>query len=147
MSPINYLDENVMYLADAYIDDGAFNSFFGSSVVEMAKFYLAVFVHMFSDEEDSEKALLDPFLACEVSVEHRAWSHYISGANHLVETYPAIKEKADSLVYKRYLDFTETQTPEEYVAANKREWKELHELLTQSKLDDSCFLPYPEWSI
>jgi len=147
MSPINYLDENVMYLADAYIDDDAFNSFFGSSVVEMAKFYLAVFVHMFSDEKDSEKALLDPFLACEVSVEHRAWSHYISGANHLVENYPAIKEKADFLVYKRYLDFTETQTPEEYVAANKREWKELHELLTQSKLDDSCFLPYPEWSI
>ncbi|MGW8186177.1 MAG: FAD-dependent oxidoreductase, partial [Desulfobacterales bacterium] len=35
----NYLSKDFMYLADAYIDSDAFNSFFGSSVLEMAKFY------------------------------------------------------------------------------------------------------------
>ena len=109
-----------------------------------------VFEHFFNAENEKDKAglLLEPLLDCaSVPIEHRAWSNYIAGANHLVENFPAIKAKADALVYKRYLDFTETQTPEEYVAANRREWKELHELLTQSRLDDSCFLPYPDWSI
>ena len=35
---INYLDDNVMYLADALIDNNVFNSIFGSSVIEMVKF-------------------------------------------------------------------------------------------------------------
>jgi hypothetical protein len=39
----NYIDQDLMYLADAYIDDDAFNSFFGSSVLEMAKFYMDVY--------------------------------------------------------------------------------------------------------
>ena len=38
----NYMDKDFMYLADAYIDDDAFNSLFGSSVLEMAKFYMDV---------------------------------------------------------------------------------------------------------
>merc|ERR1711924_111767 len=114
MSRINYLDENGMYLADAYIDDDAFNSFFGSSVVEMSKFYIMVFEHFFnnSSERDSAK-LSDPFKTDTVSIEHRAWSHYISGANFLVDNVPDIKAKADKLVNRRYLDFTETQTVQE----------------------------------
>ena len=40
----NYLDKNMIYLADAEIDESAFNSFFGSSVLEYAKFYTNVFV-------------------------------------------------------------------------------------------------------
>lgn len=34
----------MMYLADAEIDEGAFNSFFGSSVLEYGKFFTNVFV-------------------------------------------------------------------------------------------------------
>merc|ERR1711985_97495 len=108
MSGINYLDEHVMYLADAYIDDDAFNSFFGSSVLEMAKFYIMVFEHFFKN--------------------------------------PPTKEEENKINYRRYLNFVETQTPEEYIAANKREWHELHDLLSQSKIDSSCYLPYPEWN-
>eukprot|EP00913_Durusdinium_trenchii_P003263 g3019.t1 len=40
----NYLDQHMMYLADAEIDEGAFNSFFGSSVLEYGKFFTNVFV-------------------------------------------------------------------------------------------------------
>ena len=40
----NYLDQDMMYLADAEIDEGAFNSFFGSSVLEYGKFFTNVFV-------------------------------------------------------------------------------------------------------
>merc|ERR1719253_1191349 len=40
----NYLDKNMIYLADAEIDETAFNSFFGSSVLEYAKFYTNVYV-------------------------------------------------------------------------------------------------------
>jgi hypothetical protein len=35
MTNTNYVDQDFMYLADAYIDDDAFNSFFGSSVLEI----------------------------------------------------------------------------------------------------------------
>ena len=40
----NYLAKDFMYLADAYIDSNAFNSLFGSSVLEMVKFYIEVFI-------------------------------------------------------------------------------------------------------
>ena len=48
----NYVAKDFMYLADAYIDDEAFNSLFGSSVLEMVKFYLEVFV-MFFDSRNT----------------------------------------------------------------------------------------------
>jgi 5-methyltetrahydropteroyltriglutamate--homocysteine methyltransferase len=149
MSRINYLDENVMYLADAYIDDDAFNSFFGSSVVEMSKFYIMVYEHFFNNPSEKDRAKLsDSFLQTDiVSIENRAWSHYISGANFLVDNVPDIKAKADKLVNRRFLDFTETQTVQEYVAANKREWEELHDLLAQSTVDTACCLQYPEWNV
>ena len=38
----NYMDKHMMYLADAEIDHGAFNSFFGSSVLQMAVFFTEV---------------------------------------------------------------------------------------------------------
>jgi len=65
----------------------------------------------------------------------------------LVNSSPEIKAKADDLVYRRYLDFVETQTVQEYIEANKREWNELHDLLAQSKIDSSCYLPYPDWDV
>merc|ERR1711892_1607164 len=48
----NYLDKNMMYLADAEIDETAFNSFFGSSVVEYAKFFSNVFVEGFNRPDE-----------------------------------------------------------------------------------------------
>ena len=39
ISHANYLAPNLIYLADAEIDEQAFNYFFGSSVIEYAKFY------------------------------------------------------------------------------------------------------------
>ena len=150
MSRANYLDENVMYLADAYIDDDAFNSFFGSSVVEMSKFYVMVYEHFFSAAGSGGDASLlkDSFLDTEaVSVRDRAWSHYIAGANFLVSRSPEIRAKADELVRRRYLGFVETQTVAEYVEANKREWEELHDLLSQSKVDSSCYIKYPDWNV
>ena len=147
MSGINYLDEHVMYLADAYIDDDAFNSFFGSSVLEMAKFYIMVFEHFFKNPPTQEEEnKINLHLPRDISINSRAWSHYIAGANFLVKHVPAIKAKADKIIHRRYLNFVETQTPEEYIAANKREWHELHDLLSQSKIDSSCYLPYPEWN-
>lgn len=43
----NYIDKDLMYLADAYLNDDVFNSFFGSSVLAMAKFYMAVYIRFF----------------------------------------------------------------------------------------------------
>ena len=48
---------------------------------------------------------------------------------------------------RRYLGFVETQTVAEYVEANKREWEELHDLLSQSKVDSSCYIKYPDWNV
>ena len=44
----NYVAKDFMYLADAYIDNDAFNSFFGSSVLGMVKFYIEVFIMLFN---------------------------------------------------------------------------------------------------
>ena len=92
--------------------------------------------------------LKDSFLDTEaVSVKDRAWSHYIAGANFLVSRSPEIRAKANELVRRRYLGFVETQTVAEYVEANKREWEELHDLLSQSKVDSSCYIKYPDWNV
>ena len=50
----NYLGKDFMYLADAYIDNDAFNSLFGSSVLEMVKFYIEVFIMFFNQPEYDE---------------------------------------------------------------------------------------------
>jgi len=143
MSPINYLDENVMYLADAYIDDNAFNSFFGSSVVEMSKFFIMIYEHYLRGGD--LESLDAPELAPTVDVTDRKWTDYIHGAEYLVNNVSAIREKANALLHRRYLDFVETQSVEEYVAANRREWIELHDILSQGTLEEDCMLPYPEW--
>ncbi|GBG23799.1 Polyketide synthase [Hondaea fermentalgiana] len=143
MNAINYLDTNVMYLADAFIDDDAFNSFFGSSVVEMSKFYVMVYLHFF---KGNDAAILDSAeLANNVDVQDRKWTDYIRGAEFLVDKVPGIREKANALLRSRRDDFVDSQSVEEYIAANRREWQELHDILSQGIIDESCALPYPDW--
>jgi len=48
----NYLSKHLMYLADAEIDHGAFNWFFGSSVLEYAKFFTQVYITGLEHEEE-----------------------------------------------------------------------------------------------
>ncbi|CAE8663249.1 unnamed protein product [Polarella glacialis] len=51
MKTTNYVGKHLMYLADAEIDHGAFNWFFGSSVLEYAKFFTEVYVAGLEHEE------------------------------------------------------------------------------------------------
>merc|ERR1719462_802381 len=67
----NYLDKHMMYLADAEIDDDAFNSFFGSSVLEYAKFFIEVFIR-----EDEIGEMLWGSDVPRFDITKRKWSQY-----------------------------------------------------------------------
>merc|ERR1719253_2385810 len=69
----NYLDKNMIYLADAEIDETAFNSFFGSSVLEYAKFYTHVYVEGL-ERPDVLGAKLWGGGVPEVEVKQRKWT-------------------------------------------------------------------------
>jgi len=121
----NYFSRDVMYLADAEIDSGAFNSFFGSSVLEMAKFFTEVYVeglrcptklasHLWGDTVPSTPVPL------------RKWSQYISAADALFEVHQPLRDAADRQVSARTEHFLRTLPPEAYVEANRAEWVALH---------------------
>ena len=136
----NFIDRNFMYLADAYIDDNAFNSFFGSSVLEMTKFYLDVYLYFF------ENPMFDEMIKIEgiekIDIETRSWSHYINGATALIKKYPHIANAAKSQIQRRTENFMETFDLETYIEANKREWFDSHRMLAgRSMKEDEC-LPY-----
>ncbi len=137
---INYLDKDLMYLADAYIDDNAFNSFFGSSVLEMAKFYLDVYVRFF------DTPAFDTMIGTQgiepVALETRSWSHYIAGANALIEAYPEIRQFARQQVAERTQNFLEAHDLEVYIAENKREWIDMHTQLAGRPMQPEECLPY-----
>jgi len=105
MTNINYIDKDFMYLADAYIDDDAFNSFFGSSVLEMAKFYLNVFLRFFDSPEYEEMMQTDGVE--KIDIESRAWSQYIAGAAALIARYDDLRQKAREQVDQRSKNFME----------------------------------------
>ena len=136
----NYVDKDFMYLADAYIDDDAFNSFFGSSVLEMAKFYLEVYIRFFGTEDFFSMIETDGIDA--ISIEDRKWSHYISGAAALIKNYAGIYDKARKQVAKRTQNFLEAHDLETYIAANRREWVDTHSLLAGKALKSEDCLPY-----
>ena len=140
MYNINYLDKDLMYLADAYIDDDAFNSLFGSSVLEMAKFYLDVYVYFFNN--DDYFSLINSDGIEKTSIEDRKWSHYISGATVLMEHYPDIYKTARQQVAERTSNFMEAHDLESYILANKREWIDTHSLLTGKRMEEEACLPY-----
>lgn len=136
----NYVDKDLMYLADAYIDDDAFNSFFGSSVLEMAKFYLDVYLHFFNNDDYYDMIESDGIQT--ISIEDRKWSHYIAAAQALMKRYPAIYEKAKNQVTQRTQNFMEAHDLETYIAANKREWMDTHSLLAGKPMKPEDCLPY-----
>lgn len=137
---INYLDKDLMYLADAYIDNDAFNSFFGSSVLEMAKFYLEVYLRFFDSPE------YDAMIATEgietIPVETRAWSHYIKGAEALISRYSDIRDFAERQIAQRTENFLQAHDLPTYIAQNKREWRDMHTQLAGRVLSEEEQLPY-----
>jgi 3-oxoacyl-(acyl-carrier-protein) synthase/methionine synthase II (cobalamin-independent)/thioredoxin reductase/acyl carrier protein len=138
---INYLDENLMYLADALIDDNVFNSMFGSSVLEMAKFYTNVFTY-FLKNPDVYKNNVDLFH--NVPIVERKWSDYIKGLDVLCQKIPTINKLAIEQANNRHNDFIESHDVETYLRENKREWRELNRILSHYSHNNST-LAYPEW--
>jgi len=136
----NYIDKDVMYLADAYIDDDVFNSFFGSSVLEMTKFYMDVYLDFFDNDEFGKMITSEGIE--KISIDDRRWSHYIAGAESLIRNYPRFYDIARKQIDERTAHFIESHDLNMYVAANKREWFDLHaSLLGRAVSQDEC-LPY-----
>ena len=136
----NYVDKDFMYLADAYIDDDAFNSLFGSSVLEMAKFYLDVYIYFFNRDDYFSMIGSDGIET--ISIEDRKWSHYISAAATLMKLYPDIYRTARKQVAERTRNFMEAHDLETYVKANKREWVDTHSQLAGKPMSAEACLPY-----
>jgi hypothetical protein len=136
----NYLDRNFMYLADAYIDDNAHNSFFGSSVLEMVKFYLEVYLEFFDHPDFGQMMQAEGIRR--IAVEDRKWSHYIDAATALIRAYPRFLEIARAQIQQRSANFLETHDLPTYIAENKREWLDTHRLLAGKELTEADCLPF-----
>jgi len=136
----NYIDRDMMYLADAYIDDDVFNSFFGSSVLEMTKFYMDVYIHFFNNSEFETMMSSDGIE--KLSIENRSWSHYIAGSEALMQNYPQFYEAAKRQITQRTANFHESHDLETYIAQNRQEWVETHVLLSGRKIPEAECLPY-----
>ncbi len=136
----NYIDKDFMYLADAYIDDNAFNSFFGSSVIEMARFYLNVYLEFFGNP-DFEKMTKTEGVG-KIPIENRSWSHYIDGATALINSFPGLYVAAAEQVKHRTDNFHQVHDLDTYLAANKREWIDAHGALAGRKMREEECLPY-----
>ena len=140
MTNINYVDKDFMYLADAYIDDDAFNSFFGSSVLEMTKFYMEVYIRYFDNPRYKDMINTDGITT--IPIEDRKWSHYITGATALIQHHPELYEIAGKQVTQRTENFLEKHDLETYIQENKREWIDLHTMLTGKPMKAEDCMPY-----
>ncbi len=136
----NYVDRDFMYLADAYIDDEAFNSFFGSSVLEMTRFYLDVYLDFFGNPAFDEMTQAEGIE--KIAIEDRSWSHYIAGAGALIRAYPRFFDIAKAQIERRTANFLESHDLETHIAENKREWFDTHRLPAgEAPAEDDC-LPF-----
>jgi hypothetical protein len=136
----NYLSKDFVYLADAYIDNDAFNSFFGSSVVEMVKFYIEVFIMFFNNPEYGQMMTTEGIE--KIPIEDRKWSHYIAGAMALIRNFPSIREIARKQVAQRTGNFLEVHDLGNYIAENKREWIDMHSMLAGRPMREEDCMPY-----
>lgn len=130
----NFIAPAVMYLADAEIDEGAFNFFFGSSVLEYAKFYSEVFALAIGDE--SLEGLPDALWGHNIPkypLDERKWSHYIAAARRLISTFDEVHAIAVSQVTKRTQHFWGSRPPKAWVQANKEEWHNIHKALNDNR--------------
>jgi len=145
----NYLDKNMMYLADAEIDETAFNSFFGSSVLEYAKFYTNTYVQAF-ERPDALGSILWGAAVKRTPVSLRKWTQYIAVAQELIEKDTTMRGLAADQVRERTKHFYRTMSPEAFLEVNRLEWEELHERLNGSPVSKDKQLPYlfgaaPSW--
>ena len=125
LSHSNYLDKDMMYLADAEIDENAFNSFYGSSVLEYGKFWTKVYVEGLKRGDELGSKLWGaevPF----TPIKLRKWSQYIASAANLIKSDPTLEAAAWGIVNNRHGHFMRTMPPTSFVEVNKREWQELH---------------------
>ena len=136
----NYVDKDFMYLADAYIDADAFNSLFGSSVLEMVKFYMEVFILYFDNPQFETMMKIDQIE--KLPIEERKWSHYIKGAMGLIENDPRIHDAAWQQINQRTDNFLQTHDLSTYVEQNKREWIDMHRMLAGKSMKEEECLPY-----
>ena len=136
----NYVDKDFMYLADAYIDADAFNSLFGSSVLEMVKFYMEVFILYFDNPEFETMMKIDQIE--KLPIEERKWSHYIKGAMALIQNDPRIHDAAWQQINRRTDNFMQTHDLATYVQQNKREWLDMHRMLAGKSMKEEECLPY-----
>lgn len=138
---INYLDDNLMYLADALIDDDVFNSIFGSSVIEMVKFFTETYIHFF-ENPDEYKNIQEKLHT--VDIEDRKWSDYIAGTQVLFENNEAFASIIKKQLSNRHQNFVDAHTVEQFKKENKREWIEINKILS-IHAKNLTTLDYPEW--
>jgi hypothetical protein len=131
----SYLDKNMLYLADAEIDESAFNSFFGSSVLEYAKFYTNVYVEGFERPEKLGKYLWGDEVGT-VNVKDRKWTQYIAAGETLMKNDAVIAGHVATQVSERTKHFYRTMPPTTFVEVNRKEWEELH-----TRLNDGVPVP------
>ena len=115
----NYLDKNMMYLADAEIDETAFNSFFGSSVLEYAKFYTNTYVQAF-ERPDALGSILWGAAVKRTPVSLRKWTQYIAVAQELIEKDTTMRGLAADQVRERTKHFYRTMSPEAFLEVCER---------------------------
>merc|ERR1712241_1124682 len=125
----NYLSKHMMYLADAEIDHGAFNWFFGSSVLEYAKFFTEVYITGLEHEDEVGELLWGDDLPTN-HIDERKWSQYIAASSRLIKAKDVginyFAAAAHDQVARRTKHFFDTLPPKAYVEANQMEWIELH---------------------
>jgi len=138
----NYLSRDLMYLADAEIDEGAFNSFFGSSVLEYGKFFTEVYIEGLRNPEGVGEMLWGDSVP-RTPISKRKWSQYIAAGARLIANNDVIRDAAATQVKERTKHFFDTLPPAAYVAANKLEWEELHTRLNGGEpVPEAQQLPY-----
>jgi len=124
----NYLDKHMMYLADAEIDDGAFNSFFGSSVLEYAKFFIEVYIQGL-DREDEIGDMLWGSDVPRFDITKRKWSQYIRATLRITKADEKMMEIARTQIDRRTERMMKHLPPQAYEASNRQEWKDIHTFL------------------
>ena len=77
-----------------------------------------------------------------IDINDRRWSHYIAGAEALINNYPTFRDAARKQIDERTANFLEAHDLKTYVAANRREWHDLHEMLSGRKMNPAECLPY-----
>ena len=149
ISHANYLAPNLMYLADAEIDEQAFNYFFGSSVIEYAKFYSEVFAFALTHPGLCDDELWGVNVAT-TPLHDRKWTQYIGAARTLIKEHPQVRTIAQRQVDDRTAHFWGSYAPADWVAMNRVEWAELHHRLAGREVPVADQLEYffdaaPAW--